>query len=148
MIENAVTDLPHPDSPTIPSVVPRSTLKVTPSTACTSPSRVLKYVRRSLTSSSAIQELLEVLSSPRIERVAEAVGDEERAHDQPGDRQARHDDDVRVRLVGRVAVLRQRPPRGLRRVDAEAEEREESLAEHDARQLEEHEDDDHAERVR
>ena len=44
MIESAVTDLPHPDSPTIPSVRPRSTEKLTPSTARTTPSRVKKCV--------------------------------------------------------------------------------------------------------
>ena len=54
MIESAVTDLPQPDSPTMPSVLPRSTAKLTPSTARTSPDRVPKYVRRSSTSSSAI----------------------------------------------------------------------------------------------
>ena len=42
MIESEVTDLPQPDSPTIPSTDPSSTSKETPSTACTSPSRVLK----------------------------------------------------------------------------------------------------------
>ena len=42
MIESAVTDLPQPDSPTMPSVLPRSTEKLTPSTACTSPDRVAK----------------------------------------------------------------------------------------------------------
>jgi hypothetical protein len=42
MIEREVTDLPQPDSPTIPSTDPSSTSNETPSTACTSPSRVLK----------------------------------------------------------------------------------------------------------
>ena len=42
MIESDVTDLPQPDSPTIPSTDPSSTSNETPSTACTSPSRVLK----------------------------------------------------------------------------------------------------------
>ena len=84
----------------------------------------------------------------RVERVAQAVGDEERAQDEPRDRDARDDDDVRVREVLGVAVLRERAPRRVRRVDAEAEEREERLAEHDAGQLEEDEDDHEAERVR
>ena len=53
MIESAVTDLPQPDSPTIPSVLPFSTWKETPSTAWTTPSRVKKWVLRSLTSSRA-----------------------------------------------------------------------------------------------
>ena len=37
MIERASTVLPEPDSPTTPSVLPRSRLKVTPSTALTMP---------------------------------------------------------------------------------------------------------------
>ena len=49
-----VTLFPEPDSPTTPSVFPRSTEKLTPETACTIPSSVRKLVRRSLTSRSAI----------------------------------------------------------------------------------------------
>ncbi len=49
-----VTDLPEPDSPTIPSVRPRSTLKPTPLTARTKPSGVLNSTARSLTSSSVM----------------------------------------------------------------------------------------------
>ena len=40
MIDSAVTDLPHPLSPTTPSVSPRSSDSDTPSTALTTPSRV------------------------------------------------------------------------------------------------------------
>ena len=42
MIVRQVTDLPEPDSPTIPRVWPFSTEKVTPSTAFTMPSSVRK----------------------------------------------------------------------------------------------------------
>ena len=42
MIVRHVTLLPEPDSPTIPSVFPFSTLKLTPSTALTMPSSVWK----------------------------------------------------------------------------------------------------------
>src|SRR6185503_18839823 len=49
MIERFATDLPEPDSPTMPSVSPGLTLKLMPSTAFTVPSSVSKYVRRSLT---------------------------------------------------------------------------------------------------
>ena len=42
----AVTDLPQPDSPTTHSVSPASTCKSTPSTACSQPSSVLKWVFR------------------------------------------------------------------------------------------------------
>ncbi len=54
MIVRQVTLLPQPDSPTMPSVWPFSTVKLTPSTALTMPSSVRKYVFRSLTSRSAI----------------------------------------------------------------------------------------------
>src|SRR3954451_4169792 len=46
MIVRQVALFPQPDSPTIPSVVPFSTEKLTPSTARTTPSRVLNDVRR------------------------------------------------------------------------------------------------------
>src|SRR6185437_2310615 len=97
MIDSAVTDLPQPDSPTIPSVLPLSTVRSTPSTARTTPARVKKWVRRSSTSSSgAISGLLRT----RVEGVAEPVCDEVGAEDQGRDRQARDDDDVRVGAVG------------------------------------------------
>src|SRR5207302_9407922 len=50
--ERFATDLPDPDSPTMPSVSPCLTSKLTPSTALTTPSSVSKYVRKSLTASS------------------------------------------------------------------------------------------------
>src|SRR5947208_16301712 len=50
MIVRHVTLFPEPDSPTMPSVCPLSTVNETPSTARTTPSSVLKYVFRSLTS--------------------------------------------------------------------------------------------------
>ena len=52
-----VTDLPDPDSPTIATTSPGSTLKETPSTACTRPSSVRKLTRRSSTESSGPVEL-------------------------------------------------------------------------------------------
>ena len=44
MIERESTDLPEPDSPTMPIVLPRSSVSDTPSTARTSPRGVLKNV--------------------------------------------------------------------------------------------------------
>ena len=46
----AVTLLPEPDSPTIPSTSPRASSKLTPSTARTIPSSVANWTFRSLTS--------------------------------------------------------------------------------------------------
>jgi len=53
-MESAVTDLPQPDSPTMPRVSPRATSNDTPSTARTTPSRVLNCVWRSRTSRMAL----------------------------------------------------------------------------------------------
>src|SRR3954469_558794 len=53
MIERESTVLPDPDSPTIPSVRPRSSVNDTPSTACTRPRSVSNHVATSVTSSSA-----------------------------------------------------------------------------------------------
>ncbi len=52
MIERVSTVLPDPDSPTIPSVRPRSRVKDTPSTDRTRPRTVSKPVSTSVTSSS------------------------------------------------------------------------------------------------
>ena len=51
MIDSAVTLLPQPDSPTMPSVRPASRPKLTPSTAANSPPSIVKRVVRSRTSS-------------------------------------------------------------------------------------------------
>ena len=56
MIERDSTVLPEPDSPTTPSVLPRSRLNETPSTACTVPRSVSNWVWRSSTSSSGTVE--------------------------------------------------------------------------------------------
>ncbi len=53
MTESAFTDLPDPDSPTIPRVEPCSTAYESPLTARTTPSSVLNVVRKFLTSKSA-----------------------------------------------------------------------------------------------
>src|SRR5688572_5948686 len=54
MIDSAVTLLPQPDSPTMPSVRPDSTLKLTSSTARSSAPSTRKLVRRLRTSSNAV----------------------------------------------------------------------------------------------
>ncbi len=48
-----VTDFPEPDSPTMPSVLPRSRSKESPSTARTTPSSVRKLTCRSRTERNA-----------------------------------------------------------------------------------------------
>src|SRR6185369_4537030 len=144
MIESAVTDFPQPHSPTMPSVFPFSSEKLMPSTACTTPSRVKKWVLRSLTSRTAKLGL----PRARIECVAEAVGDEVRAQNEGGDREARDEEHLRMEPERLSTVLGDRPPGSGRRVDAEADEGEERLAEDDARELEEDRDHEDAERVR
>src|SRR5256714_2806509 len=92
MIVRQVTLLPEPDSPTMPSVWPFSTEKLTPSTAFTIPSSVRKWVLRSLTSSRAISGPPSGEPDPRIDpgvdEIDEEVEDddrERREHDQPFD---------------------------------------------------------------
>src|SRR5260221_10382245 len=110
--DSAVTDLPQPDSPTMPSVSPAASSNETPSTACTTPSRVKNCVLRSLTSSSSgkcsplpngrhlrggawqdaehTQPGLDL--HPRVESGAQAITDErEREHDdRAGDGRQEH----------------------------------------------------------
>src|SRR5687768_2606829 len=86
MMESAVTLLPQPDSPTMPSVRPRSRLRSTPSAARTSPRSEAKCVRSPRTSSSAVFSMrgdlpldlfaLQHAPGPRLARRAAQVRDE------------------------------------------------------------------------
>src|SRR5437762_1234182 len=95
MIVRHVTLLPEPDSPTIPSVRPLSMVKLTPSTARTTPSPVTNSVVRSLTSSSAPEGTsLMGLPEPdtRVDERVEEVDDQIRdAVDRGDDQDARLD---------------------------------------------------------
>src|SRR5687768_2217682 len=84
MMESAVTLLPQPDSPTMPSVRPRSRLKSTPSTARTSPRSEAKYVCSPRTSSRFLETsnflfdhlAVEHAPRPRLAGAAAQIGDE------------------------------------------------------------------------
>src|SRR4051812_38233617 len=86
MIVRQVTLLPQPDSPTIPRVLPFSTLKLTPSTALTMPSSVRKYVFRSLTSRRAMSSTGRELCQPDtgVDHCIEQVDDEVEDDDDDG----------------------------------------------------------------
>jgi hypothetical protein len=75
--ERAVTLLPEPLSPTMPSVSPGPTVKETPSTARTAPASVRKTVWRSLTSSTGTVPgpflMWQASARPRVEPVAQPV---------------------------------------------------------------------------
>src|SRR6476660_5739295 len=90
-IDIAVTDLPQPDSPTMPMVWPASTWNETPSTARTTPSSVAKCVCKFSTSNSAIR--LDPLGQPRVERIPQPVAQQvHRQHrDAQEDRGEEHD---------------------------------------------------------
>src|SRR5947208_3008766 len=97
----AVTDLPLPDSPTMPMVSPRLTSKLTPSTAFTTAPDVKKCVFRSWTRRSGVASLP---SHPWVEGVAQPVtkgveGDQGQAQRDRGD-----DRDVRRVLQGAVSL--------------------------------------------
>src|SRR5579871_1009021 len=63
--DKAVTLLPQPLSPTNASVSPRRIVKLTPSTACTSPSSVRKLTFRLRTSKRVLVEVIYAAFSPR-----------------------------------------------------------------------------------
>src|SRR5581483_4394524 len=95
MIDSAETDLPEPDSPTMPSVSPGRIDQLTPSTALTTPASVSKWTRRSsisingspaaaavgLLPSSVIGASERPSSEFRIERVADPVAHEHETED-------------------------------------------------------------------
>src|SRR5574340_518515 len=84
-IERAVTDLPHPVSPTRPTVSPFWTSRSIPSTAFTVPSYVWKYVWRA-----SMRRIVGASAgSPpqvRVEDVPEPVAEEVEAQDREDDR--------------------------------------------------------------
>ena len=79
------TLLPHPDSPTIPRVSPRSTPNDTPSTACTTPSSVWKLTLRSLISSR--HRVTSLVPDPRVEIGISDVDDQVEDDDEEGPEQ-------------------------------------------------------------
>src|SRR2546430_3928200 len=147
MMLSAVTDLPHPDSPTMPCVSPGSSSKLTPSTALTMPSFVVKTVRRSWTSRRGC-----VKSGLRLETrvecvpngVAEDIRCEHRGEDGDAgpDHQPERVEEVALRVGQHVAPARRR------RLDAEAEEVESRLDQDDPPDVQAGRDDSHRQHVR
>src|SRR6201994_2665803 len=86
-----VTDLPEPDSPTMPSVSPLATLISTCCTALTMPRRVVNSTVRSCTSSSGCA----TISGPPlgIDDIAQAVAEQVEAEHRDHQRQAREQRD-------------------------------------------------------
>src|SRR5690348_15342447 len=145
MMLSAVTDLPHPDSPTMPRVSPGFSSKETPSTALTMPSLVLKTVRRSLTSRSG--GLTRSSLQARIECVPDCVAEDVRRQHRDEDHDAGEEDQpgrvVEVALGVREHVA---PARG-RRLDAESEKVERRLDEDDLADAQARRDDQHRQHV-
>src|SRR4029453_3882144 len=115
---SAVTLLPQPDSPTIPSVSPGEISNEIPLTAWTSPLPVQNWTRRASTErsgsldatdglpparpqvreSAPFAELPRAAAELRIERLAQAVADQGEPEYREHDRDARHDREPRRRL--------------------------------------------------
>src|SRR5580692_10500174 len=128
MIDLAATLLPDPDSPTIPSVSPRFSVKLTPSTARTTPASVKNQVRRSLTCSNGSAPVgistlgISASSRMRVEPIAKTVADEVEADHHRQDRQAREGRHPPLR--DQLATLGDHgPPFRRRRHHAEPQER-------------------------
>src|SRR5215208_3725317 len=91
------TLFPQPDSPTIPSVWPRSTENDAPSTALTTPSSVSKWTLRSWISSRLIVRSL--VSNPGVKV---GVGDVHEQVEQHDEERAEEHDSLDQRQVGAI----------------------------------------------
>src|SRR6266567_6413019 len=128
IMDSAVTLLPQPDSPTIPTVSPACTDRLTPSTARVMPSSVTNWVRRSSTRRSA-----STMSHPpgeaRIEPVAQPVAHQvDREHGQREAGAGKKDRPGRARQEQPARGDHVAPSRDLR-WHARAQEREPGLGE-------------------
>src|SRR5262245_61171306 len=124
-IDRAVTLLPQPLSPTMPSVPPGCRSKVTPSTALTVPSSWGKYVFRPRTERSAWPPLAPI----GIGRVAQSIAQEVESHDDDdhghGGKHQPGGDRHRLDILG---LLQQDSPADRGRPQAQTEEAEGGLA--------------------
>src|SRR5205085_4308422 len=126
----AVTDLPQPDSPTMPSVSPEFSSNETPSTALTVPSLVENTVCRSWTSSRGwVTGVLRLQS--RVEGVTDGVAEHVRGEHGHEDRDPRQRDQEQGAEEVALGVGEHVAPAWRRRLDAEAEEVESGLDQDD-----------------
>src|SRR5437870_2515714 len=102
-MEKAVIVFPEPDSPTMPTVSPRLTLKLIPSTAWTIPREVKNCVRRSSTRKRGAATALS--SHSGIDGVSQSISDETERQHGDGQRQRRHQHLVWVGKDRLVAIL-------------------------------------------
>src|ERR1700675_1650517 len=117
MMDSAVTLFPHPLSPTSPHTSPRSIVKLTPSTARSTPWLVGKWVSRPSTERSGAILALEAW----IERVGQPVAQEVHGEHGQHDRQPGKGGEP-PRRGDIVPPVGEHPaPGGRRRLDAEAE---------------------------
>src|SRR6266850_4181638 len=142
MTLKAVTDFPHPDSPTMPSVSPALSSNETPSTAFTTPSGVKNWVFRSRTSRSGPGNA-SYLPEPWIKSVADCIPEEvggkhgeEDQHPWPDHQPAR----VEEKGLG---VGEHVAPAWYWRIDAQPEEVERRFGEDHRAQVKAAEDDQH-----
>src|SRR5689334_9965465 len=126
MIDRAVTVLPEPDSPTMPSTSFSSTSKDTPSTAWTVPSSVGNWTCRPSTESTVARVTLgRSVGRLRVEGVAQSVAQEVHRQDGDEDGEPRKIDEVGQRRADGLSRLPDHVSPGHRgRLDAKTEERE------------------------
>src|SRR4051794_18863267 len=110
----AVTDLPEPDSPTTATTSRGATVKSTPRTAWTTPSSVLKPTLRPCTSSRFPVSVTGTSDILHVQRISEAVTDQEEPEHREDDGEPGEDEQVRglaevgLRLGDRQAQRRRR----------------------------------------
>src|SRR5262249_45754692 len=130
-IDRAVTLLPQPLSPTMPSVAPGYKSRLTPSTALTVPSSWAKQVFRLRTDRSGARGSAAIgiggLTKPVAPEVDRHDGDDHRHRRDHQPRRDRHGLDV-------LGLLQQHAPADRRRTQPEAQEAQRGLADDHGRQ--------------
>src|SRR5438445_3842254 len=144
-MEKAVIVFPEPDSPTMPTVCPRLTLKRIPSTAWRIPREVKNCVRRSSTRKRGAATALS--SHSGIDGVSQSISDETERQHGDGQRQRRHQHLVWVGEDRLVSVRDHDAPARSGWRDADAQVAEGSLEEDRPRDAEGQAHDDRAEGV-
>src|SRR5690606_26023532 len=129
---------PEPDSPTTTKVRPRAWENVTPSTACTVPTRVLKYSFRFSTRRKPLAIPFCIVSQapqPRVEDAVQREAQQSKAHAGEDKQQRRRQDPVIVAVVQRTLRLGlgQHLAPGRQQRVAKSEDRDRSLEEHKGR---------------
>src|SRR5574344_266422 len=123
MIPFVVTDFPEPDSPTIATVCPSRSSRLTPRIAFTIPAAVLNDMERLFTLSIFSASVMSHFLHFRIERFAQTVGKHIEAQHEQCKHETRRYNLIRVRRKAVECVADERSERTLRNRNSQTDER-------------------------